>query len=151
MALKYRLFHLYALLRRPMTLGVRMVVWDQKAQTIFLVRHTYVNGWHLPGGGVERGETLAQAVKKELLEEGNIELTSQPQLFAMYKNRQVTNRDHVALYICTGFRQIEPRLPDYEIAEAGFFPLGALPEATTASTRKRLAEVVGSHDPEEYW
>ncbi|TIR95976.1 MAG: hypothetical protein E5X13_27385, partial [Mesorhizobium sp.] len=51
--LRARLFHLYFLLRRPMTLGVRGLIYDRASNSIFLIRHTYVPGWQLPGGGVE--------------------------------------------------------------------------------------------------
>src|SRR5262245_33676913 len=56
-----RLMHVYWRFARAMTLGVRALVVDEQGR-VFLVRHSYVSGWHLPGGGVEAGETLAQAV-----------------------------------------------------------------------------------------
>ena len=52
-----RVLHLYWRFARPMTLGVRAVVVDSEAR-VFLVKHSYVAGWHLPGGGVEPGETV---------------------------------------------------------------------------------------------
>ena len=72
--LRARLFHLYFRLKRPMTLGVRGLVHDADRNSVFLIRHTYVPGWQLPGGGVEVGETVVEALERELFEEGNIEL-----------------------------------------------------------------------------
>src|SRR5436190_20980042 len=80
-----RVLHVYWRFARAMTLGVRALVIDQ-AGRIFLVKHSYVSGWHLPGGGVEAGETLAQAVARELREEGNIDVTEPPQLHGMFFN-----------------------------------------------------------------
>lgn len=151
MRIRHFLFHSYFLLRRPMTLGVRAVVHDAARNSVFLVRHTYVPGWQLPGGGVERGETFGQALEKELREEGNIVLTGQPELFALYKNAHASPRDHVALYVCRTFRQTEPRLPDREIAECGFFPLDDLPEGTTPSTKRRLQETLHGLEPLPLW
>ena len=97
-------FHLYWRLSRGLTLGVRALVLDESGR-IFLVKHTYVRGWHLPGGGVEPGETLLDALARELKEEGNIDLVDQPPLHAVYFNKRVSQRDHVALYVVTAFRQ----------------------------------------------
>ena len=61
-----RVLHLYWRFARAMTLGVRTLVIDGEGR-IFLVKHSYVSGWHLPGGGVEAGETLTEAAARELL------------------------------------------------------------------------------------
>lgn len=151
MKIKSWLFHTYFLIRRPMTLGVRALVLDEAGQSVFLVRHTYVKGWHLPGGGVERNETFMQALIKELREEGNIELSAVPELFGLYKNTHASNRDHVALYICRSYRQTAKRLPDKEIAEAQFFPLDSLPDGVTGATKRRLNEVMMQAQPDEMW
>ena len=148
---RVKLFHTYFVLRRPMTLGVRAMALNEAEGTVFLVRHTYVPGWYLPGGGVERGETMMQALVKELREEGNIELRGEAELFGIYHNSRASVRDHVALYVVRRFRQTSPRLPDKEIAECGFFPLDALPEGTTQSTRRRIAEVMEGRSAEEIW
>src|SRR5258708_3241893 len=66
-------------LTRGMTLGVRALVIGPDCR-IFLVKHSYVSGWHLPGGGLEPGETLSDALVRELREKGNIEPTAPPML-----------------------------------------------------------------------
>ena len=149
--LRARIFHSYFLMRRPMTLGVRAIVHNVEEGTVFMVRHTYVPGWQLPGGGVETGETMEDALIHELREEGNIELTGPPVLRSVHHNRASSRRDHVAFYHVTRFRQLEPRLPDREIAEAGFFSLDQLPEGTTAATLRRIDETLNGAQPSPYW
>ena len=129
-----RLMHFYWRFARAMTLGVRAVVIDGQGR-VFLVKHSYVSGWHLPGGGVEAGETLAAALARELREEGNIELAAQPQLHGIFFNDRDSRRDHVALFVVRDFSQSAAPVPDREIIAHGFFPVGELPDATTAGTR----------------
>lgn len=148
---RIRLFHMVFLLTRPMTLGVRAIVLDRADNSVFLVRHTYVPGWQLPGGGVEPGESAEAALARELSEEGNITLTGPARLVSFHFNRQASRRDHVALYLVDSFRQTGPRAADREIAEAGFFPLDALPAETTRATRARLHEAFGEALRSPFW
>jgi len=133
--------HLWFLLSRGMTMGVRAVVLDGEGR-VFLVRHSYVPGWHFPGGGIELGQDALAALEMELSEEGNIVMAGEPRLFGVYFNPVASRRDHVLLYVVRAFSQTGPRAPDREIVETGFFPLDALPEGTTRATRRRLAEVL---------
>jgi ADP-ribose pyrophosphatase YjhB (NUDIX family) len=145
-----RAITLGALFQRPMTLGVRGLVIDAESR-VLLVRHTYVPGYYLPGGGVERGETLEQALTRELAEEGNITIEGAPLLHGVYLNRRVSRRDHVALFFVRDFTQSEPHTPDYEIAEARFFALDELPAETTSATRARLDEALNGAPISPYW
>ena len=100
----YHASHLWFRFARPLTMGVRAVVLDE-ADRVFLVRHSYLPGWHLPGGGVEVGETALEALARELREEGHIELTGAPVLHGVYLNTFVTKRDHVLIYVVRDFQQ----------------------------------------------
>ncbi len=144
-----RVLHTWFALSRGMTLGVRAAAFDADGR-VFLVRHSYVPGWHMPGGGVERGETFNQALTKELREEGNLEISGQAELFAVYFNSGTSRRDHVAFYRCT-VTQTAPKRADREIVESGFFALDALPEGVTAATRRRLEELAGHRAVSETW
>ena len=139
-----------ALVTRPMTLGVRALVVDD-ANRVLLVRHTYVPGYFFPGGGVEGGETMEAAMRRELVEETNVEAQGPLPLYGVYLNRAASKRDHVALYVTRDFRQIAPHVPDREIAEAGFFSIDALPATTTRATRARIAETLRGAAPSAYW
>jgi 8-oxo-dGTP pyrophosphatase MutT (NUDIX family) len=136
-----RIFHLYWWIARGMTLGVRAIVLDG-SNKVFLVKHSYVSGWHLPGGGVETGESFGGALRRELLEEGRIELTAEPALHGLFFNSHVSRRDHVAVYIVRQFRQDRLPEPNREIVACGFFAADALPAETTEGTRLRISEVI---------
>ena len=152
-AFRYRMLmklaHLAYFFTRGMTLGVRAACFDAEGR-IFLVRHSYIPGWHMPGGGVERHETMRDALAKELREEGNLELTAPPQLLHVYYNRRTSKRDHVMFYRCD-VRQTAPRPRDREIVESGFFALDALPQGTSSATLRRLAELAGKADYDDLW
>jgi ADP-ribose pyrophosphatase YjhB (NUDIX family) len=142
--------HRYWRVTRGLTLGVRGVVLDRDDR-VFLIRHTYVPGWHLPGGGVEAGETALEALRRELREEACIAIGGSPLLFGVFFNAKVSRRDHVLVYVIRDFTVVEPKRPDREIAEAGFFPLDRLPEGTTEATRRRLGEIVSGRPATESW
>ncbi len=145
-----RVLHAYWRFARAMTLGVRALVIDEEGR-VFLVKHSYVSGWHLPGGGVEAGETINEALARELQEEGNIEMTTPPQLHGLFFNDRDSRRDHVALFVVRAFRQLAAPVPGREIVGHGFFALDALPNDTTAASRARIIEVLGGAPVSARW
>ena len=145
-----RVFHLYWRFARGMTLGVRAVVLDGDNR-VFLVKHSYVTGWHLPGGGVETGEAFGDALRRELMEEGRIELLGEPALHGLFHNSHVSRRDHVAVYVVRHFRQDRLPEPNREIVASGFFDAAALPAETTEGTRLRISEVLEGKKPSATW
>src|SRR3982751_6955949 len=133
-----------------MTLGVRAVVLDADTR-VFLVRHSYVTGWYLPGGGVDLGETMEQAMRRELKEEGDIDLTGDAVLHGIFLNSHVSRRDHVAVYVVRQFRQDRIPEPNHEIAECRFFATDALPADISPGTRLRISEVLRGEQPGVTW
>ena len=150
MSLVNRLMHVYWRFSRGLTFGVRAVVLDGEGR-VFLIKHAYTKGWHLPGGGVETGETFLQALTRELWEEGRIELAGPAALHGVFYHPFYSQRDHVMIYVVREFRQTEQPTPNREIAAHGFFPTDALPDDTTAGTRARIAEVLAGRRPAERW
>lgn len=133
-----------------MTLGVRVIASNGDGE-ILLVRHGYVDGWHLPGGGVERGQTMEQAALRELEEETGYRARRKLLLCGVCFNRHASPRDHVAVFQCKGLEQITVFKPNREIAEIGFFPPDNLPDGTTPGTRARIAEWQAGVQCEPVW
>jgi 8-oxo-dGTP pyrophosphatase MutT (NUDIX family) len=145
-----RCFHVYWRLARGMTFGVRALVFDAEGR-VFLVKHSYVSGWHLPGGGVEVGETALDAMRRELVEEGNIVFDGMPALHGIFFNRHVSRRDHVVVYVVRNFHQASKPAPNREIVDCGFFDVRSLPGGTTRGTRRRIEEATGGLQPSLDW
>ena len=149
--LRNRAFHILFLLIRPMTLGARVILFNENGD-VCLIKHGYVEGWQLPGGGVDVGETISNAAGRELAEEAGFKPAEPLTLFAAYKNENASKRDHVLLYVC---RKAEPiagfKIDGFEIVDCRFFSPDDLPEDITASTKKRIFEVAGKLPVDDYW
>ena len=133
-----------------MTLGVRGIATDEHGH-VLLIRHSYMDGWYLPGGGVESGETALAAIVREMAEEGGVAATSPPKLMGFYANHIYFRNDHIAVYRFEHWRPCAPTAGDTEIAERGFFALDALPEGVSRGTRRRLAEAFHGAEVAAEW
>jgi ADP-ribose pyrophosphatase YjhB (NUDIX family) len=128
-------FKIYCFIFRPVRIGVRvMMIQNNK---VWLVRHTYVPGWYMPGGGAKRGETLANATRREALEETGAQL-GEINLMGTYTNFAESKTDHSIVFICREFAIVGKS--DGEIAEVGAFSLDELPADVYPSHRQRLDE-----------
>jgi len=145
-----RVLHTYWRVVRGLTMGVRAIVIDPQNR-VFLVKHSYVTGWHLPGGGVEPGETVGEALDRELLEEGGITPLERPVLHGVFFNSRVSRRDHVMVFVVRAFKQDGGPRHKHEIVDYGFFALDALPQDATRGTRARLAELFGGATISPRW
>jgi 8-oxo-dGTP pyrophosphatase MutT (NUDIX family) len=104
---------------------------------VTLVRHTYIPGWFMPGGGLKRRETLEQAARREAFEETGAQL-DQITLMGIYTSFVDWKTDHGVVFICKDFAITGQ--PDGEIAEVQAFPLNNLPADLWPSHRLRLQE-----------
>ncbi len=137
-------------LRRRLTLGAQGAVIASDG-SILLIKHTYIPGWHFPGGGVEHTETVAVALARELEEEAGIVLTGTPELFGLYSNHRHLPNDHIALYVVRDWNQPQSPAPNHEIAAHGFFKMDALPSDIGPSTHQRIREIVGGAPQSTTW
>jgi 8-oxo-dGTP pyrophosphatase MutT (NUDIX family) len=133
--LLYFCFRIFTFIFRPVRVGTRvMLIQDDK---VLLIRHTYLHGWYMPGGGLKRGETLEQAARREAHEEAGAELR-ELKLLGAYTSFKDYKTDHNILFLCRDFT-LNGR-HDSEIAEAHFFALNDLPDDMPAGHRRRLQE-----------
>jgi ADP-ribose pyrophosphatase YjhB (NUDIX family) len=137
-------------LQRSVTLGAQGIVIDAESR-VLLIRHTYRPGWHFPGGGVEPGESVRNALERELEEEAGIRLNNDPQLMGIFTNFENFRGDHIAVFVVHDWRQPSVPPPNREIAEQGFFNYETLPAETSAGTRRRIEEVVRGLKPDTRW
>lgn len=143
------LFFAWSRMSRGMTLGVRVAALDGDGR-VLLVKHTYLAGWWLPGGGVDRGETAQAAAVRELREETGLVATAPPRLLSVHSNERFFRGDHVLVFAVDAF-EVGNRSSHGEIAEIGWFYPHALPPDAHRSTRDRLAEIFDGAEARHDW
>ena len=134
--------HRYFLMTRGMTLGVRVLVQNHKGE-ILLVKHTYVPGWHLPGGGVDHSEDVDAAIVREVYEECGIKELKDLRLIKILFNSKISKRDHIVLYTANVCET--PTINNnFEIEMAKFFQLSDLPSDVDPICTTALNEISSS-------
>jgi ADP-ribose pyrophosphatase YjhB (NUDIX family) len=132
--------------RAPLRLTVGCVLRDAEGR-VLLMRRSDNGLWGLPGGGVEPGESVAEAVAREVYEETG--LTIRPRrLVGVYSdpNRIVRYADGneyqpVALNFLCELVEGTPR-PSDEALAVEWFPADALPDDLLWVYRQRLADAL---------
>lgn len=140
----------YWRLTRSLTLGVQGAIIDDRSR-LLLVRHGYRPGWHFPGGGVEKNETVLTALGRELEEEAGVVYDSPPALFGVYANFRVFPSDHIVLFVVRDWRQPSVPPPNAEIREQRFFAPDALPDDINPPTARRIGELLRGNPQSPDW
>jgi 8-oxo-dGTP pyrophosphatase MutT (NUDIX family) len=143
------LFRIVSRWVRGLTLGVRGLVIDERGR-VLLIQHTYIRGWHMPGGGVERGETIEQALARELVEEAGIAVIGRPRLLSIHSNHIHFPGDHVLVYRVDDWRVCEATSKG-EIHAVEWFAPDALPDEITKGTRRRIEEAMAVVESDPLW
>jgi len=116
---------------------------------VLLVRHSYMPGWLLPGGGVGRGEPAEHAILRELKEEIGLTRSAPPELFGVYSHRTGWVTNVIVLY---RLRDVEFAFrPNLEVREILLVDPRSPPPQTPTSVRRRLAELVGMEPRSPHW
>ena len=134
---------------RGMTLGVRGLVVDTEGK-VLLIRHTYMPGWYMPGGGIERGETAEEALYREMMEEAGVKITGRARLVSFHSNHANHPGDHVLIYRIEQWEACAATQVG-EIEALGWFAMNALPNDITPATRRRLAEALEGEEAHPHW
>lgn len=114
------------------------MIFDDEGR-ILLFEHVFRadNGWGVPGGFISRGEQPADALRRELREEANIELDNIQLLFT----RTLGVIRQIEIYYRA--RAVgDPTPCSFEIKRAEWFPLNALPPDLSKDQRRLIERAI---------
>ncbi len=149
MKLPWFVLRMFLRLNRGMTLGARVAAFDGQGR-VLLVRQTYQTTWILPGGGVDRGETVEQAAIRELREEANVIANAPLDFHGFFSNDAAFRGDHLAVFVVHEFER-RAFAPTAEISAVDFFEIDSLPDGMDQGSRRRIHEIVTKSPPNPYW
>lgn len=136
---------------RPLSMGVCAIVLNDKNE-VLLVRNSYRHGWYLPGGGVKRGETVLETIKRELKEEVQLDCLEEPKfLGGPYYSRIDFKHDHVLVFEVSKWKKLDSSSGSIEIDEEQFFALDSLPVDLAPAVKRRLKEYKSKLAAGERW
>jgi 8-oxo-dGTP pyrophosphatase MutT (NUDIX family) len=130
LTLMHKLMILNWIISRPRTLGAHSLALTPERKLI-LVRHRYAPGWRVPGGGRRVDESVKEAGLREeigMTAHGRVRVAGELEHSVNFK------RDLASLLIVEDVRYA-PKW-SWEIEQVREFPIDALPEDTTALTRR---------------
>lgn len=133
---------------RPQRLGVFAVVFNPAGQ-VLLVENSYASGWRLPGGGVERGETIEASLLRELKEEVQISAVN-PKFQGIYLMMWSGASNQIISYVVESYEG-EARADGIEILRIMWADPKALPLEMEAGAARRIREATEGAAPSPRW
>jgi 8-oxo-dGTP diphosphatase len=119
---------------------VAVFVFIQKGKSILLVRQNYGRRyWSLPGGVMEKGESIEQAAIREVREETGLDIYL-GRLIGVYSKPSESAIALTFTAIVTG-GDLEA---DHEVMEVDYFPVSKLPENIRDHLHQRIADFEAS-------
>ena len=134
---------------RVRTRGVKVMLFNGAGE-VMLIRNSYgrTDLWVFPGGGMRPFESAAAAAAREVREELKCEVAGL-RFVSSHFSRAEGKRDTIRLFHALALG--EPEVDGFEVEEARFFPLDALPGRTSPATRRRIEEYRGKRAPDGLW
>lgn len=106
--------------------GAFVVILRNNMREVFLVKRSDRKYWELTGGGIEPGESVVEAVKREAFEETGFRLTELSRLVARYTNHKDDFRNESFLFVGS----VAPNsvyVPEFPGNKGAWFPVWSLP------------------------
>ena len=136
-------------LLRPRTRGVKVMLFNEAGE-LLLIRNSYGRSdlFVLPGGGIRPWETPETSARREVREELDCELEALTPVSTHFSASE-GKRDTIHLFSA---KAAGPVATDrFEVEEARFFPLGALPPNISDATLRRVEERAGQRERDGKW
>lgn len=125
--------------------AVDAIVINSKKEILLTRRNIkpFRGKWVLPGGHVKYGETVEEALRREVEEETGMKVEIK-KLHGVYSNPKRDPRYHIicVCYIC-GMLSGEIRI-NFEVGEIAFFPLKHLPKKMGFDHRKIIEDYINN-------